>query len=213
MAVFVLAAIATAIIGLPITHYGDKLFGDEGPSTPEKPAIRIDAEASLVNPIGHETGAEEYVCLVNDGDSAVDLTGWKLYDSVGKVNELSRFWLPPQGSVRVHPGGRSDHADTGRDLYGGDDSPRWTNSGDTITLRNPDDERVDVQSFPARGEGEASGTCEPSRPVHSSRHDRDCASFRTQREAQAFFLAHGGPARDPYELDGDGDGIACESIS
>jgi endonuclease YncB( thermonuclease family) len=41
--------------------------------------------------------------------------------------------------------------------------------------------------------------------------DRDCSDFANQRDAQSFFLAHGGPGRDPHHLDSDGDGIACES--
>ena len=41
--------------------------------------------------------------------------------------------------------------------------------------------------------------------------DRDCSDFANQRDAQNFFLAHGGPGRDPHHLDSDGDGIACES--
>lgn len=28
---------------------------------------------------------------------------------------------------------------------------------------------------------------------------------------QEFFLKHGGPEQDPYRLDGDKDGIACEA--
>lgn len=42
--------------------------------------------------------------------------------------------------------------------------------------------------------------------------DRDCGNFTTHAEAQAFFVAAGGPARDPHRLDGDNDGIACESL-
>lgn len=42
--------------------------------------------------------------------------------------------------------------------------------------------------------------------------DRDCGDFATHEEAQAFFVAAGGPARDPHRLDGDGDGIACERL-
>jgi endonuclease YncB( thermonuclease family) len=42
--------------------------------------------------------------------------------------------------------------------------------------------------------------------------DRDCSDFRTQAEAQRFFEAAGGPARDPHRLDGDGDGLACEGL-
>jgi micrococcal nuclease len=43
--------------------------------------------------------------------------------------------------------------------------------------------------------------------------DRDCGDFDTQAEAQAFFKAAGGPAKDPHRLDGnDNDGIVCESL-
>lgn len=42
--------------------------------------------------------------------------------------------------------------------------------------------------------------------------DRNCSAFDTHAEAQAFFQAAGGPERDPHRLDGDNDGIACESL-
>ncbi|MCY4091468.1 MAG: excalibur calcium-binding domain-containing protein [Caldilineaceae bacterium] len=42
--------------------------------------------------------------------------------------------------------------------------------------------------------------------------DKNCGDFSTQAEAQACFIAAGGPARDPHRLDGDNDGIACESL-
>lgn len=50
----------------------------------------------------------------------------------------------------------------------------------------------------------------PSSPPPAG--DRDCADFTCQGEAQAFFIANGGPALDPHGLDGDGDGIACEDL-
>lgn len=42
-------------------------------------------------------------------------------------------------------------------------------------------------------------------------YDRDCGDFASQRAAQLFFLANGGPGSDPHGLDSEGDGIACES--
>ena len=42
--------------------------------------------------------------------------------------------------------------------------------------------------------------------------DRDCSDFDTQEEAQEFFIAAGGPEKDPHDLDRDHDGIACESL-
>lgn len=40
--------------------------------------------------------------------------------------------------------------------------------------------------------------------------DRDCADFDSQAEAQAFFEQAG--SGDPHRLDGDDDGIACETL-
>jgi micrococcal nuclease len=42
--------------------------------------------------------------------------------------------------------------------------------------------------------------------------DRDCADFLTHAEAQAFYVAAGGPATDRHRLDADRDGIACEAL-
>lgn len=42
--------------------------------------------------------------------------------------------------------------------------------------------------------------------------DYNCEDFATQCEAQRFFEKHGGPREDPYRLDGDNDGIACEDL-
>jgi hypothetical protein len=42
--------------------------------------------------------------------------------------------------------------------------------------------------------------------------DRDCGDFDTWQEAQAFFEAAGGPNKDPHRLDGDNNGIACQSL-
>jgi len=41
--------------------------------------------------------------------------------------------------------------------------------------------------------------------------DMDCSDFETQPEAQAFFERN--QPGDPHNLDGDGDGEACDSLS
>lgn len=41
--------------------------------------------------------------------------------------------------------------------------------------------------------------------------DRDCGDFADQASAQRFFIAAGGPGRDPHSLDSDEDGVACET--
>jgi endonuclease YncB( thermonuclease family) len=48
-------------------------------------------------------------------------------------------------------------------------------------------------------------------PAAASARDRDCGEFATQAAAQDYFIALGGPSADPDRLDGDHDGIACES--
>jgi hypothetical protein len=50
-----------------------------------------------------------------------------------------------------------------------------------------------------------------AQPAAAVLHDRDCSDFRTHRQAQHFFETHN-PRRDPHNLDGDNDGIACEVL-
>jgi len=49
-----------------------------------------------------------------------------------------------------------------------------------------------------------------SGPGETSVKDRDCSDFDTQPEAQRFFERH--QPGDPHNLDGNGDGEACESL-
>lgn len=44
----------------------------------------------------------------------------------------------------------------------------------------------------------------------TSGDNKDCSDFSSAGEAQRYFLSNGGPHRDPNNLDGDGDGNACE---
>jgi len=56
------------------------------------------------------------------------------------------------------------------------------------------------------------GSISTSLPYDPSGPDRDCVDFEKQKVAQAFFEAAGGPKNDPHRLDGDGDGIVCETL-
>lgn len=42
--------------------------------------------------------------------------------------------------------------------------------------------------------------------------DRDCSDFQTWQEANQFFIQAGGPTSDPHRLDGNSNGIPCESL-
>ncbi len=53
-------------------------------------------------------------------------------------------------------------------------------------------------------------TSDPTKGKKAS--DYNCDDFKTQPEAQAFFVKVGGTGNDLYRLDGDKDGTACESL-
>lgn len=52
----------------------------------------------------------------------------------------------------------------------------------------------------------------PSLPYDPDGPDRSCADFASWWEAQNFYYAAGGPGSDPHRLDGNGDGVACQSL-
>jgi micrococcal nuclease len=64
---------------------------------------------------------------------------------------------------------------------------------------------------PAGQSGSPSPPAAPSSP-NGGGGDRDCSDFSSHAEAQRFYEAEGGPGQDPHRLDGDGDGLACESL-
>ncbi len=52
----------------------------------------------------------------------------------------------------------------------------------------------------------------PNRGSKSLEGDKDCSDFKTQKEAQDFFISQGGPGSDTHKLDADKDGVVCESL-
>ena len=75
------------------------------------------------------------------------------------------------------------------------------------------------QSLPgAPGKPASSTTSAPATPTPTGAppsetfEDKNCSDFDTWAEAQAFYESEGGPSSDPHRLDGDGDGIACQSL-
>jgi len=57
-----------------------------------------------------------------------------------------------------------------------------------------------------------SGSYDYTGPYDPNGADKDCGDFSSQEEAQSFFESAGGPEEDPHRLDGDGNGLACESL-
>lgn len=48
--------------------------------------------------------------------------------------------------------------------------------------------------------------------ARTSARDYNCADFYTWEEAQETYERAGGPLIDPYDLDRDSDGVACEAL-
>jgi competence protein ComEC len=69
-----------------------------------------------------------------------------------------------------------------------------------------------TQATPATATGAPTIGTAPQLRYDPNGRDRDCGDFATHEEAQAFFVVVGGPARDRHRLDGDNDGVACESL-
>jgi micrococcal nuclease len=75
-----------------------------------------------------------------------------------------------------------------------------------VPLPTPTPTRVPLPVAPTRPTAGGGLRYDPFGP------DRDCSDFATQAEAQQFFIAAGGPQRDPHRLDADHDGVACENL-
>jgi endonuclease YncB( thermonuclease family) len=77
----------------------------------------------------------------------------------------------------------------------------------------PDNRDLERLEQSARDAGRGLWSQDDPTPPWQWRHgfeDRDCSDFDTQAEAQRFFEAEG--PGDRHNLDGDGDGRACESL-
>jgi hypothetical protein len=85
--------------------------------------------------------------------------------------------------------------------------------GDTrgIIRRRGEESIFDATNAIAESGGvEAPGNTSPAWPDYDGGDDYDCSDFATQAEAQEVYEAD---PSDPHRLDGDYDGIACDSLS
>jgi hypothetical protein len=124
---------------------------------PQPPDIRIDVASSRFNPEGADDPADEYLCLVNEGDHTVSLTGWVLRNAHSDVNALPAFSLAARQGVRVHPGTGSSSS---TDLFGNNGSPRWNNDGGSVTLLDADRQVIDARPYgPSKEQTGPTGRC------------------------------------------------------
>jgi hypothetical protein len=85
----------------------------------------------LPNPVGKDQDGE-YIALLNNGKSSVDVGGWKLKDASGKTSTLTPYVLPPAATLRLPY--RTTKLSLG-------------NTGETIFLYDPAGTLVDQLSY------------------------------------------------------------------
>lgn len=79
--------------------------------------------------------------IKNEGDTAVDMTGWTISDESNKVYTFpSGFVLNANAKVIVYTGSGED---TQNKLYWGSNVPIWNNDHDTSYLRDDEGNLVD----------------------------------------------------------------------
>jgi hypothetical protein len=94
------------------------------------------------------TEADEYVQVLNQGSSTVDLLGWRLLDRADGSPEFTfpSFELQPQASVRVYT--NEEHPESGGFSFQRKSSI-WNNSNpDEAALIDPEGKTVSFISYP-----------------------------------------------------------------
>lgn len=120
---------ASAPLPLNLTTQTNGADGIQGPPTLDT-GLRL--RQVVYNPPGDDLDGE-FVRIVNEGEEAVEMTGWLLQDAARSphVFTFPTFTLAAGTAVQVWVGaGPNDVAN----LYWGLSSPVWNNDGDTVTL-------------------------------------------------------------------------------
>jgi ABC-type Fe3+-hydroxamate transport system substrate-binding protein len=127
--------IASSAGGAAPAAAGQASGGQVGDGT--APRVVIDRECSKL-----EDGADEYVCIKNEGQRPVEMGSWVLRNVLGRsYNFPPGFQLPAGATVKLHTGAGADSAG---DLYWDYRvKPAWE-KGDKLTLHNSENAEVFV---------------------------------------------------------------------
>lgn len=121
--------------------------------TPTDTPTATPAESQLTVEEIHEDAAgddwenlnDEYVVFENDGEAALDLTGWQVQDEADHTYTFpDGFTLDLGETVTLYTGSGDD---TATELYWGSGSPIWNNGGDTVIVVNADGDHVIEESY------------------------------------------------------------------
>lgn len=143
-----------------------------------------------------------------NGDSVESVTTFDPEAVVISVGADNSYGHPSQEALTLYEG-------VGATVYRTDQSGTVvisaSRNGEYQVNANPSTPGIGAPA-PAEVEEEVTAMPGSSLAYDPNGPDHDCGDFSTQAEAQAFYEAAGGPASDPHRLDGEGDGVACESL-
>ncbi|ELZ49805.1 nuclease [Halorubrum coriense DSM 10284] len=111
--------------------YGDGDDGGDAGSDLALDEIVYDLEGDFLQ--------DEYVAFGNEGDAAVDLTGYEVSDGAGNSYTFDGVTVAPGGAVALYTGSGTDTDDT---VYWGRGAAVWNNDGDTVFLADADGNTV-----------------------------------------------------------------------
>ncbi|WP_440989588.1 DUF4350 domain-containing protein [Haloarchaeobius baliensis] len=122
-------------------------FSSFTPDDTHLSVVQVHADGDTLN--------DEFVVFQNDGDSAVDLSGFVVEDAAGYDYPFpSGFTLDAGAQVTLHTGSGTD---TATDLYWGSGSPVWNNTGDTVNLLDESGATVLSRTYSGDGFDETDG--------------------------------------------------------
>ena len=96
----------------------------------------------------------------------------------------------------------------------GSDPHRLDGDGDGVACQSlPGSPNKEPEPTPTAVAAQRTPAASPTpAPAPESKDTHNCSDFETWSEAQSFYESEGGPGSDPHRLDGDGDGVACQSL-
>jgi hypothetical protein len=120
----------------------EELAQADGVGLWESAGVSLEIVMVMANPPGpdDENINGEYVQIANRGAGEVDLAGFMLYDDHRTTYTFEDVILQPNQQVTIYSGCGRDSAD---EFYWCEDTPVWSNSGDTAVLTDPQGRFVD----------------------------------------------------------------------
>lgn len=124
------------------------LFDDSGTELDSRTySGSVDVRIGTINEDGHGTLNDEWVEFENHGDMAPNMDGFRVEDEAGRQHYFGNdYTISAGGTGRLHTGSGTDDDHDG-DVYWGNDTMIWNNSGDTVYLYDENGDLHDSKSY------------------------------------------------------------------